>query len=138
MQDTRAVLDTLIPAEKTVQTKDGCWYSIRILPYRTLENVIKGAVLAFIDVTELEQMKGLSRLAIAVRDSNDAITVQDFAGQILAWNPRAKQMYGWSEAEALAMNIRELVPKAQIQEAILFAHYTASVWPGPDRSATKR
>jgi len=28
----------------------------------------------------------------------------------LAWNPSAERMYGWSEAEALALNIRDRVP----------------------------
>jgi PAS domain S-box-containing protein len=50
------------------------------------------------------------RLAAVVRDSNDAITLQDLRGNILAWNHGAEQMYGWSEKEALRMNIRETVP----------------------------
>jgi PAS domain-containing protein len=45
------------------------------------------------------------RMATVVRDSNDAITIQDFAGRITAWNHGAELMYGYSEAEALAMNI---------------------------------
>jgi two-component system CheB/CheR fusion protein len=49
-------------------------------------------------------------LATLVKDSYDAITIQDLEGRILAWNPAAERMYGWSEAEALAMNIRELIP----------------------------
>jgi PAS domain S-box-containing protein len=36
-----------------------------------------------------------------VRDAHDAVTVQDLDGRILAWNPGAVRMYGWSEAEAL-------------------------------------
>ena len=43
-------------------------------------------------------------------DAHDAITVQDLGGRILAWNPGAVRMYGWSEAEALLMNVRERIP----------------------------
>lgn len=50
--DTQAVLDTSILKEITVQTKVGKWYAMRIQPYRTLENVIEGAVISFIDITE--------------------------------------------------------------------------------------
>jgi two-component system CheB/CheR fusion protein len=52
--DTLAVLDTLIPKEIEVQTKAGAWYTMRILPYRTLENVIEGAVLTFVDITHIK------------------------------------------------------------------------------------
>jgi two-component system CheB/CheR fusion protein len=39
-------------------------------------------------------------------------------GRILAWNPAAERMYGWSEAEALAMNIRNLIQEKQREEAL--------------------
>ncbi|MBT8330904.1 MAG: PAS domain-containing protein, partial [Deltaproteobacteria bacterium] len=51
-----------------------------------------------------------------VIDSNDAITVQNLDGNIIAWNKGAEQMYGWREVEALQMNIRQLVPKSKIKE----------------------
>lgn len=60
----------------------------------------------------------LRRLATVVRDSNDAITVQDFEGNISAWNKGAIKMYGYSEAEALSMNIRDLIPSEQKREAL--------------------
>jgi len=43
--------------------------------------------------------------------------VQDLEGRILAWNPGAERMYGWSEAEALTMNVRALIPEGQREEA---------------------
>lgn len=49
-QDVKSVLDSLIPRETEVQTRDGHWYLMRILPYRTVENVIEGAVLTFVDI----------------------------------------------------------------------------------------
>jgi two-component system CheB/CheR fusion protein len=107
------VLDTLVRQEIELQDKKGNWYSMRIAPYRTLENVIDGVVLTFVDISKLKQIKELNRLATVVRDSNDAITVQDIDGNVLAWNKGAEQMYGWSKAEALQMNIRQLVPKGK-------------------------
>ena len=53
--DVQAVLDTLIPKEVEVQTQAGEWYTMRILPYRTLDNVIEGAVITFVDITEARQ-----------------------------------------------------------------------------------
>jgi len=113
VERVQEVLDTLVRQEFELQDKNGNWYSMRMSPYRTLENVIDGVVLTFVDINQLKQIKELNRLATVVRDSNDAITVQDIDGNVLAWNKGAEQMYGWSEAEALQMNIRQLVPKGK-------------------------
>ena len=50
------------------------------------------------------------RMVTVVRDSNDAITIQDLKGKITAWNRRAEKMYGYSKEEALEMNIGRLTP----------------------------
>ena len=92
------------------------WYLISIKPYRTLERVIDGAVVTFVDITEQKQADVLRRLGTILRDSNDAITMQDFDGKILAWNRGASQMYGWTEAEALKMSILDFVPQAKRAE----------------------
>lgn len=115
--DIQRVLDTLVSIEITVSHKDRKWYTMRILPYRTLNNVIEGAVISFVEVTDavlareaLRKTNDLLRLAVVVRDSHDAITVQDLEGNTLAWNPGAVRMYGWTEAEALRMNVRDRTP----------------------------
>lgn len=116
--DAQRVLDTLTPKEVEVQTAAGLWYTMRILPYRTVDNVIEGAVVTFVDITEvvavrqaLVESNALLRLAVVVRDAYDAITVQDLAGRTLAWNPGATKLYGWTEAEALALNVSERTPR---------------------------
>ncbi|MFW6368926.1 MAG: CheR family methyltransferase, partial [Spirochaetota bacterium] len=117
-EDVTAVLDTLVPREMHLQTTDGRWYVMRILPYRTLENIVEGASITFVDITELiETQQALrasqersSRLAVVVRDATDAITVYDLDGHITAWNPGAVRAYGWSEAEALGMNVMDRIP----------------------------
>ncbi len=53
-----------------------------------------------------------------VHDAHDAVILQDMEGRIKAWNPAAERMYGWSEAEALLMNIRELIPEGLREEAL--------------------
>ncbi len=116
--DVQAVLDTLVPREAEVVSAEGRSYTMRIQPYRTLENVIEGAVISFVDVTEtvrtrqaLSKANDLVRLAVVVHDAHDAITVQDLEGRTLAWNPGATRLYGWSEAEALQMNVRDRIPE---------------------------
>ncbi|HWR25726.1 MAG TPA: PAS domain S-box protein, partial [Methanosarcina sp.] len=59
-----------------------------------------------------KESEAMRRLAVVVHDSSDAITLQDMEGNILAWNPKAERIYGWSEAEALKMNINSLIPES--------------------------
>ena len=55
MDDLGDVLKTLTPREVEVQTTEGAWYKMRILPYRTMDNRIDGAVLTFSSITEQKQ-----------------------------------------------------------------------------------
>ncbi|MBF0588480.1 MAG: PAS domain-containing protein [Magnetococcales bacterium] len=115
-QEAEAVLEDLVPREKEVQITDGKWFFMRMKPYRTTENVIDGVVITFMDITLQKQQEQMGRLAVVVRDSSDAITVQDFDGFITAWNPGAERMYGYSEKEAVGMEIAHLIPEEKRQE----------------------
>ena len=123
--DVQEVLAKLVTKEVDVLTQEGGHYTMRIQPYRTLDNVIEGAVISFVDITAivqtrdaLRQANDLLRLAVVVRDAHDAITVKDLDGRTLAWNPGAVRMYGWSEAEALAMNVRDRIPPTQWEQEV--------------------
>jgi len=126
VQDTKAVLKNLVHKEIEVQTMEGKFYTMRILPYRTQNNVIEGAVINFIDITKNVKTREalrkanteLLRLAVVVRDLHDAITVQDLEGNIKAWNPAAVIMYVYSESEALLMNVNDLIPKNLIAQEL--------------------
>jgi two-component system CheB/CheR fusion protein len=55
VQDAQDVLDTLMPKETQVRSAEGRWYNMRVLPYRTADNVIDGVVMTFVDTTALKQ-----------------------------------------------------------------------------------
>ena len=48
------MVNTLVRKEIEIETKEGNWYSMRILPYRTTENMIDGIVVTFVDITKLK------------------------------------------------------------------------------------
>ncbi len=50
--EIQEVLKTLGSLEKEVQDLNGCFYLMRILPYRTRNNVIDGVTVTFVDITE--------------------------------------------------------------------------------------
>lgn len=47
--DAQTVLETLIPRKQRVQTTAGVYYQLGIQPYRTIDNVIEGIVLTFVE-----------------------------------------------------------------------------------------
>lgn len=55
--DALEVLSSLLPREQQVHTSDGRWYRVRIMPYRTLDDVIDGVVITFIETTEIKQLE---------------------------------------------------------------------------------
>jgi len=63
VEDVQQVLKTLARIEKQVETKDGCWFNISIMPYRTLENKIDGVVITFSDITALKRLEEKSEKA---------------------------------------------------------------------------
>lgn len=65
LEDARAVLSELRPIEHEVQTIEGEWYIVRLLPYRTLEDRIDGVIITFSPITEHK------RAEQAVRESEE-------------------------------------------------------------------
>jgi two-component system, chemotaxis family, CheB/CheR fusion protein len=53
--DAREVLRTLVHKETEIRTKDGLWYLMRLIPYRTSENVIDGLVITFVDIGRMKK-----------------------------------------------------------------------------------
>ncbi|HAH25233.1 MAG TPA: hypothetical protein DCL77_16005 [Prolixibacteraceae bacterium] len=64
-----------------------------------------------------EKVENLRRLATVVSDSNDAIILHDPNGKILAWNRGAIETYGYTEAEALRKNVRDIVAECDREAA---------------------
>lgn len=62
--DIKYVLDSLNTKEKEVQTKEGHWYKLKILPYRTVENVIDGVVITFSDIDLLKKIQERSKKSV--------------------------------------------------------------------------
>ena len=119
VEDAEHVLDTLTQKRMEIQTRDDIWFDMKIAPYRTTENVIDGVVITSVDITKIKEgEENMRRMATVVMDSNDAILLHDFEGNITAWNRGAEKMYGYTEAEVFKMNIRDIVPEDKRKEAL--------------------
>ncbi|NGZ85577.1 chemotaxis protein CheB [Duganella aceris] len=60
-QDAQEVLRTLVFSERQIETRNERWFTVRIMPYRTVENVIDGVVVTFINITESKQLEARLR-----------------------------------------------------------------------------
>jgi two-component system CheB/CheR fusion protein len=76
--DAAEVLRTLAFKEVEVQAADGRWYLVRMLPYRTMENMIDGLVVTFVDVTKVRGLQQQTeRLLAALTSSPTSIFRQN-------------------------------------------------------------
>jgi two-component system CheB/CheR fusion protein len=115
VRDIQEVLRTLSTRERQVQVEEGeAWYLLRVLPYRTVEDVIDGVVLTFLDITKLKRTEEeRERLAAIVDSSQDGIIGKTLDGVITSWNAGAERMYGYSPREAIGRTLDLIVPLDQ-------------------------
>lgn len=109
--DAAEAFDSLRVIEREVSCTDGKTYLARVLPYRTHENVIDGAVFNFIDVSAIrlaeERLRvGEATLRRVVESTQDyAIVTTDLTGLVTSWNPGAKRIFGFDETEIVGQSL---------------------------------
>ncbi len=59
--DAREVLRTLSSVEKVALARDGRWFCVRVMPYRTMDDRIDGVVITFADVTTSKTLEAKLR-----------------------------------------------------------------------------
>jgi two-component system CheB/CheR fusion protein len=115
--DIQEVLDTLISKEIEVQTTDGQWYTMRILPYRTIDNIIEGAVLTFVEITEAHELRE------SLRMSAERMRVALSIVPLSVFNQDRDLRYTWFRSSDPAFSIQQIIGKTdtdllQEQEAV--------------------
>jgi len=54
-------LQKLAAVEKAISARDGRWFTVRIMPYRTLDDRIDGVVITFANITVAKTLEGKLR-----------------------------------------------------------------------------
>lgn len=113
LTDIRSVLDTLVPTEAEVQVKSGHWYLMRVRPYRTMENLIEGAVVTFVDITERKKTEeslrsSEARLHALISQAYAGVAETDLDGRVLFANERLCEMLGYTAGELQQRRMRDI------------------------------
>ena len=95
--DIDDVLKTLAPKDKEIKIRNGKWVSIKILPYRTTENAVKGIVITFLDISKIKAADIMliqeQILLATILDNNSAgILIIDELGNIKFHNKIASEI----------------------------------------------
>lgn len=112
-EDAIEVLQTLIFLEKEITTKDGRWFKIRIMPYRTSDDKIDGLVITFIDITKLKNLELSLKETQAMLKSfiqivPSVIIGLSSNGTILEFNHEAEKLFGRKKGDVMDQNYVEL------------------------------
>jgi len=105
--DVAYVLDRLHTVEREITTRDGKWYLLRLVPYRTIDDRIDGVALTFQDITgrrdaERKVRAGEERLRLLVDSAVDyAIFTMTDSGSIDSWNSGAERTFGYAAGEII-------------------------------------
>jgi two-component system, chemotaxis family, CheB/CheR fusion protein len=107
--DALEVLRTLVFIQKQIPTKDGRWFFIRIMPYRTFDDRIDGLVITFINISDLKKVEvklheteQMNRLLL--NSSSDVIVKLASDGTILEFNKEAEKFFGKKREDAINRN----------------------------------
>ncbi len=126
------VIDNVVVREQDVQNNEGRWYSMRVRPYRTVENRIDGVVMIFIDVDAIkrgrDELQQERDFVSAVLDTTGAaVTVLDREGRIVRANRACQRISGYSFQELKDQRPWDiLVPPEHVAQAKAMFEQTLS------------
>ena len=111
--DIGDVIEKLAGKELEVKTKKGEWYSLRIMPYRTMDNFINGAVLSFSKITAIKEMERklslIQRSSALLLDSmKSPALLLDESMKVLAVNQTFLRNFRLKEQELKGQSLADL------------------------------
>ena len=116
--DVLTVLKTLQFIKKQIPTKDSRWFSIRVMPYRTMDDKVDGVVITFFNISDLKEVElklheteQMNKMLL--NSASDIIIKLSTDLKILEANPAAEKYFGKKQNEMLNKNyIHMFIPES--------------------------
>jgi len=107
------VLDTLHRESHEIRSDGGNWLSVRVLPYRTTDNVIDGVVINIIDITEVKRVQMIADDAGAYAESvvetvREPLLVLDGDFRVVSGNKAFYETFRIPRHESEGVSVYEL------------------------------
>ena len=104
IQDINSVTENLKPVQREWKYKQGDYYLMKILPYRTAENAINGVIILFINITQLKETQTnlstlTTRLESALMMGEMAWWEWDYYTNTVITDKSKHEMLGYSKKE---------------------------------------
>jgi len=123
VDDALEVLRTLVFIQKQISTKDGRWFSIRIMPYRTFDDRIDGLVITFFNMSgqkqievQLNEAEQMNRQLLNL--SSDKIIKLSAELKVMEFNTEAENFFDKKRDAVLDLNfIQSFVPEPERKKA---------------------
>ena len=121
-QDVARVLHDLAVTERTLHGADESpTFLLRMRPYLTVDNIVDGVVLTFVDITESQHLNvEHARLAAIVNSSRDAIFGFSLDERITSWNVSAERIFGLPASKVVGQPLSLLLPPEPSGEVTTF------------------
>ena len=109
----KEVIEKLVGKELEVSTKKDEWYNLRIMPYRTMDNFISGAVVTFTKITPVKAMQNkldslMGYAKAMVNHLPSAAILLDKDKKILMMNNRFLQQFNFKEDDITGHSFMEM------------------------------
>ena len=116
--DALKVLKSLVFIKKQIPTKDGRWFSVRIMPYRMLDEKIDGVVITFFNISDLKEVEvklheteQMNRYLM--NSASEIIIKLSTDWNILGVNLAAEKFFGKKQSEIINKNyIHTFIPES--------------------------
>ena len=136
-------IDTISIKEREVQDRNGNWMSLRIRPYKNVENRIDGAVVALIDIDATRRYgrdsesdsnalnTDLGAVQAAMQATREPMLILDKGGTVRAINRAFQEAFGETVDRTIGRRIAEIIDGRLDKPVLLQAIEKASASNGP-------
>lgn len=124
-RDVTKVLRELSVVERELQVQDGGpTFIMRIRPYRSVENVIDGVVMTFVDITERKQADAAlqaseARFSAIVNQATVGVAETDLDGRFILTNARYREIVGRSAEILHGLRMQDITHPEDLQRHTL-------------------